>query len=112
MLSKEYKVIFATSGPQAIAVIAKTVPDVILLDYEMPVCNGKMTMQMLRSEDSTKNIPIIFLTGMAHPAYVQEVLMLHPDGYLLKPPSEDKLFAVIRKALEDKKKRRKPEIRA
>ncbi len=106
MLSNEYKVIFATSGPQAIAVIAKTKPDLILLDYEMPVCNGKMTMQMLRSEDSTKDIPIIFLTGMADPAYVQEVLLLHPDGYLLKPPSEDKLFAAIRKVLDKKPKKK------
>ncbi len=106
MLSQEYRVIFATSGPQAIAVIAKTKPDLILLDYEMPVCNGKMTMQMLRSEDSTKDIPIIFLTGMAEPAYVQEVLLLQPDGYLLKPPSEQKLFEAIRKVLDKKPKKK------
>ncbi len=104
MLSNTYRVVFATSGPQALAVIAKGRPDLILLDYDMPVCNGTMTMQMLRSEDSTKDIPIIFLTGMADAGHVQEILALRPDGYLLKPPSEEKMFATIRKVLASSSK--------
>ncbi len=99
MLSNMYRAVFATSGPQALAVIAKGRPDLILLDYDMPVCNGAMTMQMLRSEDSTKDIPIVFLTGMADSNHVQEILALRPDGYLLKPPSEEKLFATINRVL-------------
>ncbi len=99
MLSNTYRAVFATSGPQALAVIAKGRPDLILLDYDMPVCNGAMTMQMLRSEDSTKDIPIVFLTGMADADHVQEILALRPDGYLLKPPSEEKLFATINRVL-------------
>ncbi len=99
MLSNTYRAVFATSGPQALAVIAKGRPDLILLDYDMPVCNGAMTMQMLRSEDSTKDIPIVFLTGMADSEYVQEILALRPDGYLLKPPSEEKLFNTINRVL-------------
>lgn len=99
MLSPAYRVVFATSGPQALAVIAKGKPDLILLDYEMPVCDGKMTLQMLRSEESTKDIPVIFLTGMADARHVQELLALRPNDYLLKPPSEERLFKTIRSIL-------------
>ncbi len=99
ILSRLYKVKFATSGPQAIASIATEKPDLILLDYEMPVCDGKMTFQMLRSEEDTKDIPVVFLTGIAEASHVKEVLRLKPQGYLLKPPTEQKLFSTIAEAL-------------
>jgi len=101
MLSKRYRVTFATSGPQAIMSISKTKPDLILLDYDMPVCDGKMTLKMLRSEEDTKDIPVVFLTGMSDPTHVGEVLSLHPQGYLLKPPTEEKIFAALRNILGD-----------
>jgi len=103
MLSKRYKVMFATSGAQAITAIAKQRPDVILLDYEMPVCDGKKTLEMLRSEEETRDIPVVFLTGMAEQDHVREVLALQPQGYLLKPPSNERLFATIEEALGGRK---------
>ncbi len=99
LTSRQYRVTFATSGPQAIATIAKERPDLILLDYEMPVVNGKMTLEMLRSEESTKDIPVVFLTGMDDKSYVEEVLALKPEGYLLKPPSELRIFDTIERIL-------------
>lgn len=101
MLSQKYKVTFATSGTQAIAAVGRAKPDLILLDYDMPVCNGKMTLQMLRSEEETREIPVVFLTGISDPGYVQEVLALHPQGYLLKPPAEDKLFETLDKVFAE-----------
>jgi len=101
MLSEKYKVTFATSGPQAIGAIAKSRPDLILLDYDMPVCDGKMTLQMLRSEEGTKDIPVVFLTGCADSDHVREVLAFRPQGYLLKPPSVDRLISTIEEALAE-----------
>jgi len=101
MLSEKYKVTFATSGTKAIAAIAKSRPDLILLDYDMPVCDGKMTLQMLRSEDDTKDIPVIFLTGCSDADHVKEVLALRPQGYLLKPPTLGRLCDTIEQALEN-----------
>ncbi len=101
MLSDKYRIIFATSGPQAIAVIAKSRPDLILLDYDMPVCDGKMTIQMLRSEDSTKDIPVVFLTGCSDADHVKEVLAFRPQGYLLKPPAVERLCATIEQVLAE-----------
>lgn len=102
MLSKRYRVIFAVSGTQAIALTARERPDLILLDYEMPVINGKMTLEMLRSDESTKDIPVVFLTGMDDAAHVHEVVALRPQGYLLKPPSEERIFSTIEEILNRK----------
>ncbi len=101
MLSPRYNVIFATSGTQAIATIARHRPDLILLDYEMPVCDGKMTLQLLRSSEETKDIPVVFLTGIANSKHVMDVLALRPQGYLLKPCAEDKVFKTIESVLRD-----------
>jgi len=106
MLADRYKVIFATSGPQAIATIAKSKPDLILLDYDMPVCDGKMTLQMLRSEPDTKDIPVVFLTGCADADHVTEVLAYLPQGYLLKPPDAERLYATIEMVLAEAEENR------
>ncbi len=110
MLAEKYKVTFATSGPQALANIAKSKPDLILLDYDMPVCDGKMTLQMLRAEEDTKDIPVVFLTGCDDVEHVKEILAFLPQGYLLKPPAVDRLCATIEMVLaeaEEKKKKAK-----
>lgn len=103
MLSGKYKVTFATSGPRAIAAIAKSRPDLILLDYDMPVCDGEMTLQMLRSEEDTKDIPVVFLTGCSDAEHVKKVLALLPQGYLLKPPDANRLYVTIERVLSEEK---------
>ena len=58
--------------------------DLVLLDYEMPVCDGKQTLEMLRSEEAFSNIPVIFLTGRGDLETVRRLLSMKPAGYLLK----------------------------
>ncbi len=50
----------------------------------MPVCDGRQTLEMLRSEESFANLPVIFLTGRSDPDSVKKVMSLKPAGYLLK----------------------------
>ncbi len=102
ILSQRYKVIFATSAVQCIIAVAKHKPDLILLDYEMPVCDGKKTLQMLRSEKDMKDIPVVFLTGKSDAKRVSDVMSLRPQGYLLKPCSEEMVFSTIEQALKRK----------
>lgn len=103
ILSTKYRVSFASSAVQAIVSIAKDRPDLILLDYEMPVCDGKMVLQMLRSEEDMKDIPVVFLTGISDSKHVSDVLSLGPEGYLLKPCKAERVFAVIDKVLSKDK---------
>lgn len=84
LLGKDYEVAVVESGVAAIRVITLNRPDLILLDYEMPVCDGKQTLEMLRSEKEFADIPVIFLTGRGDAQSVKNVLDLKPAGYLLK----------------------------
>lgn len=84
LLRNDYDVSLADSGVAAIRAITLDKPDLVLLDYEMPVCDGKQTLEMLRSEKSFAEIPVIFLTGQGDPDVVRQLLSLKPAGYLLK----------------------------
>lgn len=100
MLKAEYDVMMANSAIKALTMIGKRVPDIILLDYDMPMCDGKMAMQMIREIEETKDVPIIFLTAVKDVGHIKSVLELHPAGYLLKPAKSDMIFEEIRKHIK------------
>lgn len=84
LFEPDYEVEIADSGVAAIKYIAKNKPDLILLDYEMPVCDGRQTLAMIRSEKEFADIPVMFLTGRGDRESVMKVLSLNPAGYILK----------------------------
>ena len=89
-LTPKYHVSMASSGTMAISFLATNKPDLILLDYEMPICSGPQFMEMIHSEVATEHIPVMFLTAKGDRESVKKVLELKPVGYLLKtmPPEE------------------------
>ncbi len=91
-LKGKYKVSMATSGLQAIKWLGKNTVDLILLDHEMPVTSGPQVLEMLRSDEDTKNIPVIFLTGKGDKQSVMAVVALKPEGYLLKSIEKEELL--------------------
>lgn len=97
LLSEDYKVIEASSSISAIQNIAVNRPDLILLDYEMPICDGRQALEMIRSDETIANIPVIFLTGRGDAESVKNVMALKPEGYLLKTMPEDD----IKKTIDD-----------
>ena len=78
MLEESYEVAIAISGAQAMTSIGKKRPDLILLDYEMPVCDGKMTLEMIRADEELKSIPVVFLTAINDRENIEAVLKLKP----------------------------------
>ena len=84
LLEGDYEVAMAESGVAALRTITLNRPDLVLLDYEMPIVDGKQTLEMLRSEKSFEDIPVIFLTGRRDTATMIQVMPLKPAGYLLK----------------------------
>lgn len=84
LLGEDYEVALVNSGMAAIRSLALNRPDLILLDYEMPVCNGRQVLEMIRSEEDFANIAVIFLTGRVDKESVKQVLSLKPAGYLSK----------------------------
>lgn len=92
-LKDSYKVSMATSGLRAMKWLgAENKVDLILLDYEMPVTDGPQVLEMLRSDEDTKQIPVIFLTGKGDKESVMSVMSLKPQGYLLKTISRADLL--------------------
>lgn len=84
LLSGEYAVAVADSGVAAIRSITLNRPDLVLLDYEMPVCDGRQTLEMLRAEKEFMDLPVMFLTGRRDRDSMIQVMPLKPAGYLLK----------------------------
>ncbi len=102
-LSDKYRVTIVTSGAQAMMYIADNRPDLILLDYEMPVISGPQVLEMIRSETKVDGIPVIFLTGKGDRESVMKVLSLKPDGYLLKSMKRDQLRAAVNEFFEKRR---------
>ena len=95
LLEDTYQVVLANSGAMAIKYMTLNTPDLILLDYAMPIVDGSQIMQMLREDPEFHHIPIIFLTGKNDAETVKNVMSLKPDGYLLKSMDPQKLHAAI-----------------
>lgn len=99
MLQHDYDVTMTLSGAEALAAIGKRVPDLIFLDYEMPVCDGEMTLKMIRGLEEAKNVPVVFLTAVQDREHILAVLALKPAGYILKPASQSKIEETVKKFL-------------
>lgn len=101
VLEERYTVAVAASGMQAFVSIRKKMPDLILLDYEMPQMNGKEVFKKLQTNDDLKEIPVVFLTSVDAKEIVMELLALKPAGYILKPVDTqmllDKLEGILGK---------------
>ena len=102
-LKGTYKVAMANSGLQAIKWLGKNKADLILLDHEMPVTTGPQVLEMLRSDEETKNIPVMFLTGKGDKESVMAVVALKPEGYFLKTIEKDELLTKLNNFFESRK---------
>ena len=98
-IKDHYRVEVVNAGMQAITTLLKDPMDLVLLDYEMPVVDGPQVLQMLRQDEITKDIPVIFLTGVGTKEGVERVMALHPAGYVLKNTTRDNLLSVLRHKL-------------
>ena len=84
LLQDDYQVALANSGLSAFRSITLDRPDLVLLDYNMPLCDGAQVLEMIRSEKEFASVPVIFLTGKGDKTSISKVIPLKPDGYLLK----------------------------
>jgi len=85
ILKNKYTVYPVPSGEQALQILKKVVPDLILLDIEMPVMNGYEVIKKLKQEKETKDIPVIFLTSHTDPGNELDGLTMGAIDYITKP---------------------------
>lgn len=106
LLKEDYKIMAAINGKQALKVaLSDSPPDLILLDIMMPEMDGYEVCSLLKSEEKTKNIPVIFVTAMGQITDETKGLEVGAIDYLTKPISPPIVQARIKTHLELKKRR-------
>lgn len=95
-LSERYELATAINGRVALKFLETKETNLVLLDYEMPTENGAAVLEKIRANDKTKDLPVVFLTGVTEKNKIREVLALKPQGYLLKPIDMNKLSSTIK----------------
>ena len=104
-LEETYQVTLANSGAMAIKYLATNRPDLVLLDYEMPIVDGKQVLEMIRSEMEFEDIPVIFLTNKGDRETIMQVMALKPQGYLLKSMEPEKIVESIDTFFEERRRK-------
>ncbi|HPE34245.1 MAG TPA: hybrid sensor histidine kinase/response regulator [Bacteroidales bacterium] len=85
VLKNDYRILIADNGEKAIKATRERKPDLILLDIMMPETSGIQVAKILKEDNETKDIPIIFLTAKSQPEDTVEAFMAGGVDYLTKP---------------------------
>ncbi len=92
---EHYTVFCAVTGEEALKLVVKSDPDLIILDLMLPGLNGLEVTRLLKADSNTRNIPIIMLTARGDEVDVVTGLELGADDYITKPFSIKILIARI-----------------
>lgn len=95
MFDDKYQVMLASSAAMAIKSITLHKPDLVLLDYEMPIVDGKQVFEMIKAESDFSNIPVMFLTAANDAQTVTSIMQLKPAAYLLKDMVPGEIVATV-----------------
>ena len=95
----EVRVTMADSGKAALAEMRKQRPDIVLLDYNMPVLNGIETLKQMKADPELRKIPVVMLTGVNDRETVKEVITAGAAGFIVKPSNRPTIVAKIRNLL-------------
>ena len=97
LAAENYQLIFAAKGVEALAVMRKTRPDVILMDFKMPEMDGIETTRRLKAVPQFAKLPVIMITGQSEGSVVRQ-----PEGRCVIPGqalARDTLIAKLRQVL-------------
>jgi CheY-like chemotaxis protein len=90
----------AEDGLAALQKVRRRRPDIIVLDVMMPNMDGITFCRLLRRNRATRSLPVVMLSGKAHPHAVEEGLGAGANRYLIKPSGLDVLVYTLHELLE------------
>ncbi|PHS16381.1 MAG: hypothetical protein COA86_12145 [Kangiella sp.] len=99
----DYEVMTAKDGVDAVTVLNDDIPDVMLLDIEMPRMDGFELATIIRHDERLKNIPIIMITSRTGEKHRDRAMSIGVNEYMGKPYNETDLIEMINKLLNEKK---------
>jgi diguanylate cyclase (GGDEF)-like protein/PAS domain S-box-containing protein len=97
-----FEVLLAADGQQALDVIRKQPPDIVLLDIRMPGMSGVEVLQAVRGQYSATQLPVVMVTAEGHSASIVEALQMGANDYITKPVDMPVALARIRAILSQK----------
>ena len=99
-LENMYRVSLAHSGEEALAFLEKEIPDLILMDIEMPKMSGKEVLRQIKSHKEWSKIPVMFMTALSELETEAECLELGADDFIAKPIKPLIMASRVSKLLE------------
>jgi len=100
MEQQGHRVLVAQRGEDALDLIYKYKPDLVLLDIMLPGISGWEVCEIIRLNPDYRNVKIIFLTARSAEVEIAKGLALGADAYITKPFSNDRLVAKVNALLE------------
>ena len=94
-----YKVHVAPNGEEALQMVGRIRPAVVISDILMPQMDGFLLCKKIKSDENLRNIPVILLTALSDPQDVLKGLECGADDFITKPYDEEYLLAKIRYTL-------------
>lgn len=110
LLGQEYDCTYTSESTKAVDYIKNQKPDLVLLDYSMPGMMGVDICKMLRQDDSTKTVPIIFISGAANIDDRVTALETGADDFISKPFHVKELMWRVKARLNEKSEENKTEL--
>ncbi|GJQ50042.1 polar-differentiation response regulator DivK [Candidatus Kuenenia stuttgartiensis] len=98
--AKGYNVIEATTGEEALSLLKEQIPDIILMDIQLPGIDGLTLIRQIKADAGKKDIPIIAVTAHAMKGDQQKILDTGCDAYMSKPIDTRELPLTIEKYLK------------
>ncbi|MDP2325278.1 MAG: response regulator, partial [Gammaproteobacteria bacterium] len=98
------EILEAADGVEGLAMVNREKPDIILLDYTMPVMDGFEMLNKLKADPEARNIPVVMLTAEAGRDNVLKIARLGVRDYLVKPFKEDLVVERVGRIIDLKAK--------
>ena len=102
IIGDRYRVSAAGTELQAMRMLEKDRPDMMFLSYEMPLCEGRIMLEMIRSDEELRKLPVVFLTKIAEKRNIASIIRLKPAGCILKPLDKEIVTRIIEKCMDAK----------
>ena len=93
--ANNFDVLVAYDGYQCVEVAKEELPDMILLDIKMPLGGGIKAFETIKNLNSTKNIPVIFITAFPSVEVKRQVMSMGAEDFVSKPFNSDMLIEKI-----------------
>jgi DNA-binding response OmpR family regulator len=101
MEQQGYNVMTAARGEDALDIIYKYKPDLVLLDIMLPGIDGHEVCEIVRLNPDYRKVKIVFLTARSSEVEIAKGMLLGADAYITKPYINEELVAQVRELLEN-----------